>query len=130
MAAKCGVEQACVFTGTVDREAMVRCYHNSHAFVLTSIAEGMPVSVLEALCTGTPVFSTRCGGAEEVVNSTNGYISELKQPEALASALAKAMRGEVNYNGAQMRQTIVDKYGKEAFKATIAKHYNELISSK
>jgi len=130
LASKWGVEHACEFTGTVDRKAMVSCYHKSHAFVLTSIAEGMPVSVLEALCTGTPVFSTRCGGVEEVVNHTNGFISELKQPEALAAALAKAIRGEVSYNALQMREDVVTKYGKKAFKKTISQHYNELISAK
>lgn len=129
LASKWGVENACVFTGTVDRKSMVSCYHECHAFVLTSIAEGMPVSVLEALCTGTPVFSTRCGGVEEVVNETNGFISELKQPEALAEALSKAIRGEVNYNAYHMREAIVVKYGKQAFKKTVAKHYSDLISA-
>src|SRR5262249_9484028 len=36
-------------------------------FLLTSISEGIPLTVIEAMAAGLPVVSTRAGGVEEVV---------------------------------------------------------------
>lgn len=129
MAAKFGVEDQCVFVGKVERQEMLGFFHRAHALILTSIAEGMPVSVLEALCTGTPVFSTRCGGAEEVVNATNGAIVELKDSEGLALHITKLINGETHYDAERMRHDIVHKYGRDAFRAALSQQYEFTITS-
>lgn len=48
----------------------------SDAFILSSIYEGMPMTVIEALTTGLPVLSTPvCGVVDLVRNEENGLIS-------------------------------------------------------
>ena len=39
----------------------------SDAFLLTSISEGIPLTIIEAMCAGLPVVSTRVGGIPEIV---------------------------------------------------------------
>lgn len=45
----------------------------SHVFMLASDYEGMPMSILEALCYGIPVVASNVGGIVEVLNTKNGY---------------------------------------------------------
>lgn len=43
-------------------------------FITTSSSEGLPVSIMEALCFGIPVLATAVGGIPEAVNKNVGYI--------------------------------------------------------
>jgi sugar transferase (PEP-CTERM/EpsH1 system associated) len=58
-------------------------------FALTSIAEGTPVTILEAMATGLPVVATRVGGIPEVVQQgRTGMLTPSGDAAALADALA------------------------------------------
>jgi glycosyltransferase involved in cell wall biosynthesis len=57
-------------------------------FLLTSLFEGAPVSVMEALSFGIPVVSTRAGGTAELVGQRGGQMVEL---DASAEAISEAM---------------------------------------
>jgi glycosyltransferase involved in cell wall biosynthesis len=59
-------------------------------FVLPSHREGMPRSIIEAMLSGLPVVATDIRGArEEVVDGETGLIVPVKDPAALADALAR-----------------------------------------
>lgn len=58
-------------------------------FALSSIAEGTPVTILEAMATGLPIVATRVGGIPEVVQQDRtGMMAPPSDPDALADALA------------------------------------------
>src|SRR5471030_1264359 len=58
-------------------------------FALSSIAEGTPVSILEATAAGLPIVSTNVGGIAEVVdNGRTGLLAAAGDNGALAAALA------------------------------------------
>ncbi len=48
---------------------------NSDAFVLSSVFEGLPIALLEALSAGTTPVCTPVGGLKDVVSSDIGYLS-------------------------------------------------------
>lgn len=53
----------------------------SHCFVMPSLWEGMPISILEASALGMPVISTPVGSIPSVLNSENSYIVRLAEFE-------------------------------------------------
>lgn len=57
-------------------------------FVLSSISEGLPISLLQAMGAGKAVISTRIGGVEDVItDGENGLLVPINDPQALAEAI-------------------------------------------
>ena len=62
-------------------------------FILSSLWEGFPRSILEALRASMPVITSRVGGvAESVIDKHNGYIVPLKDYKSLAFAIEKLLK--------------------------------------
>jgi len=58
-------------------------------FVLTSLSEGIPMAILEAMKTGLPVVATRVGGVPATVeDGVTGLLVESGDERALTRALA------------------------------------------
>ena len=97
-------------------------------FALSSLSEGIPLSILEAMAAGVPVVSTAVGGVGEIVSDgKTGVLVAPGQPETLATALANlagnpARRSELaaaarkmverEYSLARMARTYLDEYRK------------------
>jgi glycosyltransferase involved in cell wall biosynthesis len=61
-------------------------------FVCSSLWEGLPIAVVEAMLLGKPVVATDVGGMSEIVRSTEGgSLVPPGDPEALAAAVLEAM---------------------------------------
>jgi glycosyltransferase involved in cell wall biosynthesis len=62
----------------------------SDCLVLSSLYEGLPVCVLEAMAAGKPVIATKVGGIPELVkDGKTGFIVEPKNSEVLLQAIDK-----------------------------------------
>jgi glycosyltransferase involved in cell wall biosynthesis len=66
----------------------------SHVFVIPSLYEGMPNSVLEAMAHQLPVVASNVNGVTELIqNGHNGYVVEPRNVEQITSAL-KSLIGD------------------------------------
>jgi poly(glycerol-phosphate) alpha-glucosyltransferase len=71
---KLGVERSVSVEGPVEGSRKQLIYRTSHAFVLTSYSEGLPMAVLEALASGLPVLISEACNLPEVVNCGAGWL--------------------------------------------------------
>ena len=81
-----GLEDSLRFLGTVDN--IPGLLREASVLVLTSLKEGISLTLLEAMATGLPVVATRVGGNPEVVvDGETGLLVAPGSPRELADAL-------------------------------------------
>ncbi len=86
MAARMGVSDRVVFAGWTDQPGA--WLQSFDVFVLPSRAEGLPLSICEAMLSGLPVVATAVGSVPEVVvDGTTGLVIPVDDPDALVRAL-------------------------------------------
>jgi glycosyltransferase involved in cell wall biosynthesis len=75
------------FKGQLTTSELMKFYKETpvSVFINTSLSEGVPVSVMEALSFGVPVIATDVGGTKEIVDEKVGYlVSASISPDDLA----------------------------------------------
>ncbi|BAJ64642.1 MULTISPECIES: glycosyltransferase family 4 protein [Anaerolinea] len=76
--------------GKCSPEEVRRVLQKSHIFLFSSLSEGLPNAVLEAMACGLPVVTSNCGGVSEAVtDGVEGWIVPVRDPEALAGAVER-----------------------------------------
>ena len=68
LAQELGIEKNVIFTGPVSARDLVAFYQIADIFVLPSLSEGLPTSILEAMHFGLPVVSTDIPGVKDHFN--------------------------------------------------------------
>jgi glycosyltransferase involved in cell wall biosynthesis len=72
------------------RQDVARLLRAADLFLLTSVSEGIPLTIIEAMCAGLPVVSTRVGGTGEVVlDGESGFLAPARDDGALAEAVLR-----------------------------------------
>ena len=83
-----GLGSNVIFTGRVDQKRLKALYTNSDVFILPSLWEGMPLTLLEAWAAGLPVIVTKVGNIPEIcVNRENAWIVEPGNETELYNAM-------------------------------------------
>jgi glycosyltransferase involved in cell wall biosynthesis len=76
---------------------LIRAYKKAHVFVLSSFAEGQPITLLEAWAAKLPVVVTAVGDNPLMVkDGVNGYLVEPGNVKQLADAIIKVLRSRSN----------------------------------
>lgn len=86
LAVKLGLAKQVHFLGfRSDIPVLIRA---SSATLLTSQREGLPRSIMEALCLATPVIGTKIRGIQDLLADNCGLLVDVGDPEGLAQAMA------------------------------------------
>ena len=92
-----GIEEAVSFIGFSDDLASI--YSALDVFVLPSLYEGFPISLLEVMAMDTPVVATSVMGNTDVVeNGKNGLLVPYDSPEDLGSAILRLLADDTLRN--------------------------------
>jgi glycosyltransferase involved in cell wall biosynthesis len=113
----------------VDRPRMPECYRARHVFVLTSIAEGLSVSLLEAMCSGLYIVATRHGGVEDIISDDHfGKVVNIRDYKAIAQAIVQLQNGTVTYSPEAVRRRAVELCGRDAFTRRLRGIYDSVLA--
>ncbi len=101
-----GIQERVIFTGS--RQNVFDIMRIFDLFVLSSLYEGLPLALLEAMSMGKPAVAPSVGGVPEVINDgQNGFLVQPRNPEALAERILQllqdpVLRSKMSPNAAQM----------------------------
>jgi glycosyltransferase involved in cell wall biosynthesis len=124
LAHQCGVASQVEFTGGLPPERVRERMWTANALVLPSAFETFGVVLVEALATGIPVISTRCGGPDAIVEPGLGTLVEPGDDEALAPAML-AMT-EAFYSEPVLRDHVKRRYSFEKVAGELLNIYASL----
>ncbi len=104
------VENSIKFVGPVNQKELPVYYSAADICVVPSYHESFGLVTLESLACGTPVVTTKVGGAEEIIiQGGNGYIVENNNPSLLSEKIAILLYRPVIYeNTMKIRASVAD----------------------
>jgi teichuronic acid biosynthesis glycosyltransferase TuaC len=92
-----GISARCVFVGTRPHEEIASWLSAADCLVLSSISEGFPTIIAEAMMCGVPVVATAVGGIPEVVkHGSTGLLVQPRDPLSLGEAIRSALQNDTN----------------------------------
>ncbi|MEV0242920.1 GT4 family glycosyltransferase PelF [Streptomyces sp. NPDC050674] len=109
LAAELGVTDGLTFEGRVSE--VWRAYAAGHLVMLSSISEGFPFSIIEAMSCGRTTVSTDVGGVREAVGDT-GLVVPPREPEKMAAAALTLLKDDQRRVrlGELSRQRVIDRF--------------------
>lgn len=127
LARQLGLADRVVFSGWVDDLPPV--YSDLDVLVNSSLSEGTPTPIMEALVAGCPVVAVNVGGVADLLN--NGELGTLVPPQdadALAQAVLHVLDAPPDVTAA--RAVMLDRYGIDRLLSDMDSLYRGLLAKK
>ena len=112
---KLEINKQVFFLGRLSREEVCAEMLKADCFVLTSNYETFGVVLIEALASGLPLIATKCGGPEDIVNSSNGILIDVNNQMQLESAMIQMVNNYKLYDKEKLRTEAQDRFGEKVF---------------
>jgi glycosyltransferase involved in cell wall biosynthesis len=110
---------------TVDAAATLE---DLDVFVFSSVNEGLPLVILEAMTAGLPIISTDVGGIPEVLPQEAAWLCPPGDAQALAGAMLHAVNcADLRERGEKVRRLAASNYGLEHMAARYEDLYRRIL---
>jgi len=107
-----------------DEKQIVRVYNAADVFVLPSLSENLPNTIMEAMACGVPAVGFNVGGIpEEIDHQKNGYVAAYRDAEDLAHGLRWVL---FEAGREQMAQAAISKVAHSYSQSAVAMKYIEV----
>jgi colanic acid/amylovoran biosynthesis glycosyltransferase len=123
------LSQHVILEGKKNKDEVNAWYNKADVFLLTSVYEGIPNVVLEAMAMELPVVATRSGGVDEVIEHTkDGYIAEVYNVQSIVAGLESVLSNQEHAKqmGKLARKKILDAFTIERQVNVFEQQYNLL----
>lgn len=115
-----------------DEKQIVTIYNSADAFVLPSLEDNLPNTIMESMACGVPSIGFRVGGIPEMIDhQQNGYVANYRDTEDLASGIHWVLE---EADRAALKQACLQKvaqsYSQHAVALKYIEVYNEAMAYK
>ena len=128
LAQQLGVDEQAEFVGALSRDQIVDAFAETDAFVLPSSFETFGVVLIEAMAMGLPVVATRCGGPEDIVSDTSGFLVDKDDLDGFASAMSALVATKKLNDRQVLRDRCRLRYGAETITAQWGAAYGQILN--
>ncbi|MFS2188734.1 glycosyltransferase family 4 protein [Mucilaginibacter sp. Mucisp84] len=119
------------FLGTINNdEKLALHYAAADAFLIPSLEDNLPYTVMESLSCGTPVIAFTTGGIPDMVrHQYSGYLATYRSSESFTDGMEWIIKHpEKDKLNQQTRQTIMDRFSEEVIARKHIEVYRQLLS--
>lgn len=117
------------WAGEMKQNEIVYALQNAAFLALPSHFETFGKVLIEAMSVGIPVLATKCGGPEEIVNSSSGLLVSAHDLKGLAAAIVNLINTHQDYDSEAIRGIVEEKYGAEIISNRIMCLYQEISAA-
>lgn len=131
MAERFAIKDKVIFCGF--QKDISTIYSILDVVVLSSVTEGLPLTLLEALAHEKPVVATRVGGVPELIkDGETGILVNPKDSQGLANGILKILDNpeEAKKLAMRGRKLVEEKFNSKSMSERIEKLYYEVLNSK
>jgi glycosyltransferase involved in cell wall biosynthesis len=121
-----GLDGRVRFLGERPKHEVAELMRAADLLVLPSLAENLPVVLIEAQASGLPAVATRVGGVSELVDDEAGVLVQPADPAALAAAIREALSRD--FDPPALAARAHDRYGYDAIAARWSAIYERLLA--
>jgi glycosyltransferase involved in cell wall biosynthesis len=112
------------------RRDLPKIYADLDVVALSSVNEGTPVALIEAMAAGVPVVSTAVGGVADVLgHGARGELVAAGDAEALSEAIERALLPAAKERASGFRAEVAAEYGQARLCRDLGTLYDELLDN-
>jgi glycosyltransferase involved in cell wall biosynthesis len=123
-----GIADRVTVTGYVEQADAMRYLRGMDVFVLSSIHEGCPNALLEAMAAGVPIVATRCGAVPEMlIHGEEAILVPPGSAEEMAAGIGELLRSNPAGFAERARQAVMARFGPECELAAFEEVYRTCL---
>ena len=114
-----------------DDRLIVDIYNAVDLFVLPSLSENLPNTIMEAMACGVPCVGFHVGGIpEEIDHKKTGYVANYRDAEDLARGIRWVLEADAEALGEQCQSKVLRNYSQSAVAMRYTEVYNQALAMK
>ena len=126
-----GISEKVEFLGWINKEQKLDLLARTDVVVLPSYAEGLPMSILEAMSVGLPVITTPVGALEDAItHNEHGLLVQPGNIEQIAAALSELTQNADKriQLGEKSKLKFLECFEDDVVAKTLSNYYQQLIA--